>query len=330
VTSLSLLAATALWAAPAAGAGATAAPDPVEFPLPWQDPSAIGRLFLQLPFQDPEVTPRGRVRVGARLQYSNHLLVESSPTMSAEIDFESLAATPSVQVGLGDGVELQAALPFQADFGGVLDGVIDAVERGVHATPGPRRGRPPGMTRFRLRREDGTGVEYVEPTVGLGDAWGGVKVALATGRPGPALSLRGALKLPTGRPGFGSGTVDLGVGAQIAWDGHPVTFHLEVDAVAPTGDLQGAGLPTRLYGAAQGGLSVRLGRDVALHLQMSAHLSPVYTDLDVLSKWTFYVVAGVSVRLGAAGLLRIGIAENVVTPYRGADFAVLADGGLQL
>jgi hypothetical protein len=328
VTSLSLLAAATLCAVPAADA--TAAPDPVEFPLAWQDPSAIGRLFPQLPFQDPEVTAGGRVRLGARLQYSNHLLVESSRTMSAEIDLESLAAIPSVRVGLGDGVELQAALPFQADFGGVLDGVIDAVERGVHATPGPRRGRPPGMTRFRLRSADGTGVDYVEPTAGLGDAWGGVKVAVASRGPGPAVSLRGAVKFPTGRPGFGSGAVDLGVGAQLAWDGHPVTFHLEVDAMAPTGDLQGAGLPSRLYGAAQGGLSVRLGRDVALHLQMSAHLSPVYTDLDVLSRWTFYVVAGVSVRLGPAGLLRIGIAENVITPYRGSDFALLAEGGLQL
>ena len=72
------------------------------------------------------------------------------------------------------------------------------------------------------------------------------------------------------------------------------------------------------------------GATGALHLQMSAHLSPVHTDLDVLSKWTFYVVAGVSVRLGPAGLLRIGVAENVITPYRGADFALLADGGLQL
>ena len=319
-----LLVLLVLVAVPVAG-GATAAE--VAPPLPWQEAGPIGRMYLQLPFEAPELLPAGEVRVGLQVLYTNSILVDTSPSLSAEIDYESAQVTTSVRYGLSPRVELQAALPVFVNWGGFLDGFISSVEKFFAATSTFRPGRPQGLSIFRLTRPDGTGIDVQGTAAALGDAWGAVKVSLLDGGEGvPAISLHGALKAPTGQPGFGSGTVDLGVGALAAWTQGPVALRLQADVFAPMGTLQGVDLAGRVYGAAQLGVAWQAGEVVSLHAQMSAHLSPVWSDLDLLSGWTFYVVVGATFRIGDAGAIQLGVAENVLTPDRGADFTILLGG----
>jgi hypothetical protein len=295
-------------------------------PLPWQDPGAVDRLFLQLPFDRPEVLAPGSLELRLPLFYTNHLVLGASPGLEAEIDFESVALSPEVRVGLSPGVELQAALPVYAIYGGVLDHLIDRFERFLHATSAARASRPTGLTRFRLVRPDGTGIAIDAPAGGIGDAWLAVKAAMVDGGPGlPALSLRLAVKVPSGGVGFGSGTVDLGAGGILGWTWNPIALRLEVDVFAPMGALQGVDLAGRVYGTAQFGATWAASRVVALQAQVSAHLSPVWSDVREISYWTFYVLAGATFQAGTGARIRAGIAENILTPTRGADITGLLE-----
>jgi hypothetical protein len=295
-------------------------------PLPWQDPAAVNRLFLQLPFEAPGVLPPGAVEVRLPLVYTNHLVLGGGPDLQVEIDFESAVVAPEVHVGLASGLELQAALPFQVDYGGILDAAIGAIERFVHASNPERVGRPTGLTRFRLVRPNGSGIAIDAPRAGLGDAWVGFKASVLDEGPHvPSLSIRGAVKFPTGAPGFGSGNVDLGVGVLLGWTWQPIGLWLETDLFVPTGELQGAQLAARPYGTAQLGFAWAAGHVVTLHAQMSAHLAPVLSDVDEISLWTFYVLLGASFRIDPAVRIRLGIAENILTPSRGADITGLLE-----
>jgi hypothetical protein len=321
----SVLAAAAFVAAGPASAVEVAAP------LPWQEPGAVGRMFLQLPFEEPEVLPPGRVAVGLQLLYTNDFIGDASSTLAVTIDFESAALTPSVRYAIARGVELQAALPVYVNYGGFLDGWIENVEAFFQATSPGRLSTPRNLSVFRLVRPDGAGFDVQGTQAGLGDAWAAVKAAvLDADAAGLALSLRGAMKFPTGAPGFGSGTVDFGFGGLLGWTGGPVGLRLQVDGYLPTGSLQSVGLGTRVYGAAQLGAAFQVSEVVALHAQTSAHLSPVWSDVKFISYWTFYVLLGATFRVGPAGAVQVGVTENIFTPTRGADFTVLVNGRVSL
>ncbi len=299
----------------------------MEGPLPWQEPGAVGRMYLQLPFEAPEVLPPGKVLVGLQLLYTNDLIVTSAADLAVIIDFESAATTPSVRFGIAPGVEVQGGLPVYVNYGGVLDSLIPHVEAWFQATNPDRVARPEHQTVFSMLRPDGSGFDLQGPRAGLGDAWGAVKWAVLDGEPDfPDISLRGALKVPTGGIGFGSGTVDLGFGAMAGWGLGPVALRLQADVYAPMGSMQGTGISGRVYGAFQGGLAWQVSRVVALQAQMSAHLAPVWSDVRGISWWTFYALLGATLRLGDAGVLHLGLAENVLTPFRGADLTLLVDG----
>jgi hypothetical protein len=284
-------------------------------------------MFLQLPFEDAAVLPPGRLAVGLQLLYTNHFISDTTQTLVADIDFESAAVTPSVRYAVAPGVEVQAALPVYVNYGGFLDGWIENVEAFFGANSPGRLFIARNRSVFRMQRPDGAGFDVQGTQAGLGDAWAAVKAAVIDAEAeGLALSVRGAMKVPTGAPGFGSGTVDFGLGGMLGWTGGPVGLRVQADVFLPTGDLQGVGLGTRVYGAAQFGAAFQVGEVVALHAQMSAHLSPVWSDMKFISYWTFYVLLGATFRLGPAGAIQVGVAENVFTPTRGADFSMLVNG----
>ncbi len=308
-------------------AASAAVAEDVEGPLPWQEPGAVGRMYLQFPFEAPEILPVGKVQLGLQLLYTNDAIVTDGPDVSVVIDFESAALTPSVRWGIAPGVEVQGALSVYVNYGGFLDGFIQHVENLFEASGIGRMNRPPGQTVFSMLRPDGSGFDLQGPRAALGDAWGGLKWAVLEGGSGvPGISLRGGLKAPTGSVGFGSGTVDLGFGAMAGWGLGPVAVRLQADVYAPMGTMQGSGLDGRPYGAFQGALTWQASRVVALHAQMSAHLSPVWSEAWGITWWTFYALVGANFRIGDAGALQVGVAENVLTPFRGADLTFLVDG----
>jgi hypothetical protein len=283
-------------------------------------------MFLQLPFQEPAVVEPGTLRAEAQLSYANSILVATSPSLALDVDLESAGLLGLLRYGLTRGVEAQLGVPVIVDYGGFLDGPIEAFERALGATPMPGRlNHPPNLARFRLTRPDGSGVWRDGAGAGLGDVWAGLKARLLDEAGAiPALSLRVVVKAPTGRPPYGSGEVDLGASLSAGWALGQVALWLQLDAVAPTAGLRDAHLATRLYGAGQLGAAVAVSAAVSLHAQWAAHLSPFSrTGLAPLDEATHYLLAGTTVALSRSLQIEVAFAENVFSPAWGADFTVL-------
>ena len=187
-------------------------------PLAWQEPAPLARLFLQLPFEAPEVLAERALEVGVRLLYSNSLLSARSDELTLDVHVETAQPTAWLRYGLASGIEVQLSVPFVVDYGGFLDRPIEEVE-GWFAFSNPQRnGRPRNVAHFQLTRPDGSGILRDGPGSGLGDAWAALKVLVAGGGgSGGSLAVRGALKLPTGKLPFGSEELDMGRGADITF-----------------------------------------------------------------------------------------------------------------
>ncbi len=300
-------------------------------PIPWQQPAGLQRLFLQLPFEAPSVAPPGSFDCELRLIYSNTIMVAQGSAASVDIDVETAQLTALLRYGVTSGVELQLGLPFYVDYGGFLDGPIEWVEGLFHAANPERGTRPRGESRYRVSYRSAA-VALDSPEAGLGDAWVGVKGVLLEDAGGwPSLALRAALKFPTGRFPFGSGEFDAGGSLLLGWAFAPVALRLQLDVAVPTAGLQVIGIPTRAYGAVQLGVAIRLGSSVALHAQASADTSPLRgTGLDEVDGGVRYVLVGASVGVSRSVELDFAAVENVFSPYRGADFAVVVDARLRL
>lgn len=308
-----------------AGWGGRARASPIECPepVPWQEPSPLMRLFLQFPFEGPATVPPGALRGDAHLVYSNSLLVARNDAFALDVHVETAELTTTFRRGVRGGVEIQLALPAMLDSGGFLDRPIEVVEGWFDAANPQRAGRPRGTAVFRLLRGDGTGIDRLGTGAGIGDAWGGVKVELAAQRGmRPALSIRGGVKVPTGRSPFGSGTVDVGGSVLSGWTGERLAVRLEIDGAAPTGELRAPRIRTRPYATAQAGLAWEATGRLVLHGQVSGHLSPLEgTGIPQVDAPTFYVLAGLGVAIPAGLEVTGALVENVFSPYRGADVA---------
>ncbi len=303
------------------GGEAVAAP-----PLPWREPAPPARMFLQLPFGAPSVVEAGTVRAEAQLSYANSILVASSPSLTLDVDMESVEFLGFFRYGLWPGVEVQLGVPAVADYGGILDGPVQWGESAFGATSMPGRlDHPRGLARFRLNRPDGSGVRKDGAGAGLGDVWAGLKARLADQADAfPETSLHAVVKAPTGRPPYGSGEMDLGASVSAGWRHGRAGLWLQLDAIAPTGTLSQARFPTRVYGAAQLGAALAVSGAVTLHAQWATHLSPfARTGLAPLDETTHYLVAGSSVSLSSSLALEAAAAENVFSPAWGADFTLL-------
>jgi hypothetical protein len=310
-----LLVALASLAAHAADTDPVLAP-----PLPWREPAPLARLFLQLPFESPDVVPPGALALRLDLLYSNSLLEAQNDALALDVHVETAQPTLSLRYGLAPRVEASLGIPFFVDYGGFLDQTIQTVEGWFHAANPQRRLFPANKRRFRLTRPDGSGIADYRSAAGLGDIWGTLKVGLPIPLDAVKVALRGAVKAPTGRLPFGSEEFDLGASLLASWSSRRTAVRLQVDFMTPTASLPAVHIHTRHYGAVQLGVLQRLGDRFGLFVQASGHLSPLRsTGLQQLDNTTAYLLVGVDVALSRSVHLDAGVVENIFSPYRGAD-----------
>jgi hypothetical protein len=290
-------------------------------PLPWREPAPLARLFLQLPFEAPEVVPAGSLTVRLDLLYSNSLLLAQNAGLALDVDVETAQPTLLFRYGLAHRVEAELGIPFIIDYGGFLDRPIEIVEGWFNAANPQRRQVPRNRRRFHLTRPDGSGITDGGPAAGLSDIWTGLKVSLPIPLEAVQVALRGAVKLPTGRLPLGSEEIDLGASLLASWSSRHTAVRLELDFVAPTEkNLPAIHIHARRYGALQLGVIQSLSDRVALLVQASRHLSPLgSTGLDQLDASTAYVLVGVKIALSRSVHLDAAVVENIFSPMRGAD-----------
>ena len=300
---------------------ATAEPTPLR-PIPWRNPAPLDRLFLQQPFEAPE--PEGS---GVSVQFlSANMFLQGGRRGGFQYDIDEEIATFSFtgQLRIGERWGLSVMVPLVLQYGGWLDPVIDGVEKLLHARSA-RRGSTPFQTIARFGTPGGPVLEQEGPGASLGDVTVGAQGWLAT-QEGvrPAVALRAALKFPTGGGLAGSGTWDVGAGVLAGWEAGFFAAHLAFDVAIPRGRLHVLELPTRPYASLQVGLGFRASEAVGLHLQVSGHTSPLRVDdAPGVSGPTYYVLAGAEWQVAPEASIALSVAENFLSPGRGADFSVL-------
>ncbi len=295
----------------------------VASPIPWQDPAPPDRLFLQQPFEAPEVVGPSVIELSARLLYANIILVENVPSqVSYTFDEETGTLLLGARYGLGERFDISATLPVVLQYGGFLDSPIEFVEKLVGQENPTRFERPRNLTVFQITLPDGRTVERLVPGVGLGDLTFAVKGQLVVQHGlWPALSLGLALKLPTGGTTYGSGEADLGGSVLLGWTLGRVALRFALDLDVPTTSTALIGIPTRVYGALQGGIAIELGAGIALQIQGAAHRPPL--DIGRLGQDSYYALLGVTAALSRSLRLEAATAENVFCPGRGSDITFL-------
>ncbi len=295
----------------------------VASPLPWQDPAPPDRLFLQQPFEAPEVIGPNVVELSARLLYANIILVGNVPgQVSYTFDEETGTLLLGVRQGLGERLEFGLTLPVVLQYGGVLDSAIELVEQVLGQENPTRFQRPKNLTVFQITLPDGRTVGRTAPGTGLGDTTLSLKGQLLVQHgPWPAVALSLALKLPTGGPTYGDGETEFGGALLVGWTFGRVALRLALDVAVPTESTALVGIPTRVYGAIQAGVAVELGAGIALQFQTAIHRAPL--DLPKLGQDSYYLLLGLTAQLSRGLRLEAGAAENIFSPGRGSDVTLL-------
>jgi hypothetical protein len=300
---------------------------PLAEPIPWQDPAALAVPFLQLPFESPVPLDPGRMKLELQTLYAANIFRARSSQLSVDIDVETARPTLLLHYGLPRGVELELAVPGVFDYEGFLDGTIKSVE-GLFNTMNPLRAGPsPRAGRFSVTRPDGSGVSWVGHDGGPGDLWGGLKAQLrAQDGPLPALSLRLALKVPTGRFPYGSGNLEAGSGLLAGWQLGDTSILAEGDVMVPTGAIPALGLGTRPHAAIQLGVAQRLSPSLTLMAQVSAHGAGIAkVHIGDVDGWAYYGLAGIRARPTHDTSLGFALVENFIHTERGADITAVLD-----
>lgn len=293
-------------------------------PLPFQEPSPVPRLFLQPAMDAPEGLAAGRVSGTLRLLYSNSILEGASRRHTLDIDMEEAHLLAELRWAPTDRVELRLALPVMLDWGGFLDAPIDAVERLANVSNPERLARARGRTRFLLTGPGGA-IDRSHAGGGMGDVVLGARLGIwsACG-PRPAIALRAAVKVPSAALPWGSGTLDVGGGVLAGWRGERTALRLALDVTAPTAGVRIVALDTRPFASAQAALARSVSDRTTLHVQLSAHGSPIRrSGIRELDGPDAYVVAGATTRLPRRLALELGVAEGIFSPYRGTDLTLL-------
>ncbi|MEP6892077.1 MAG: DUF3187 family protein, partial [Nitrospirota bacterium] len=177
---------------------------------------------------------------------------DQGPQASVTMKFETLRSGVFLRYGATERWEISMEVPVLNRSHGFMDGPIQAVER-VTTGLSPARnelGQSPYV--FNISRGGRTVASGSEGAVGLGDStvMSKYQLLLETALM-PAVSIRTAIKLPTGDEGqfFGSGSPDFGLGlaAEKGFAGRWVVYG-NFNGVVPTGRVAGMALHPTISG----------------------------------------------------------------------------------
>jgi hypothetical protein len=206
--------------APAVTAGQTEALEPRDWrrPLGNRNQVPLALLFVSLTPEGASTIDKGQLEIDAVFDYSNMIFHRETETELLHLDMEYLRTLFSVKRGFGAGFELGVELPFYAYFGGILDPFVSSFHQTFGLPNALRGSTPPGLTQFAFRRGGEVILEGSGTLEGMGDLTILAKKELLRA-PSADLSLRGAVKLPTGDPSelTGSGAADVGLGFAYDW-----------------------------------------------------------------------------------------------------------------
>ncbi len=283
-------------------------------PFPVRNFQAFQQLVLSLPGDRAAVVKPGTLDVRLELAETASIYDENSPQAKVTVKFETLRSGLFLRYGATDKLELGLEIPVLYRYQGFLDGAITAVE---HATTGlaPARAALKNTNFvFNVTRNGQTIMSGGPGALGLGDTTLMSKYQLLSeGAATPAVSLRGAVKLPTGDQSdfFGSGSPDFGLGLAVEklvagrW-----MLYGNVTGVFPTGTIAGLGLRPTVSGLAA--IEYLWSENLSITAHFDYYSSPFHgTGANAFDLGVAESVLGFSYRVAPHFLWQVYAVENL-------------------
>jgi len=296
-------------------------------PAPVRNYQPIQLIFLNLPFERARTLPAGAIDVHLETVESNTIATASNDQVEAQLKLETNRTVIGGKVGLRPGLEVGLDIPFISHFGGFLDPFIDGVEH-AFGTFNPERDLYPDNSfgAFSVQQPHATLFQGKRQVFELGDLWASGKQELLN-EPGlPLVSLRAAVKAPTGRASavFGSGKPDFGLGfaaeyQPLAW----LVLYGDLSGIFPVGPITPARLtlnPMLNQGVAA---EAMVWRPFSLLLQQETYTSPIHgVGTRILSGTVVELTMGANLRWRDL-LFQFAAVDNISPVATAADFSVL-------
>lgn len=295
-------------------------------PIPVRNFQPIQLIFLNLPFERARVQTAGHFELHLETAESNEIATNQG-VLDATLKFETNRTVLGGSVGVGHGFEVGLDVPMISRFGGFLDPVIDSVED-LFGNFNAERTLFPNNSfgAFHVQRGDVTLFDGKDQSFNLGDIWMTGKYEAWHPENWPLVSLRAAIKFPTGRAGgvYGSGKPDFGLGVAVEhqfldW----LITYGNLALIYPVGPITPGSLTLNPIVTEGVAFEARIFRPVSLLLQQEMYTSPFHgTGAPLLDGTAVELTGGVNVAV-ASLLFQLAIIDNVNGVATSADFTLL-------
>ncbi|HZC82153.1 MAG TPA: DUF3187 family protein [Nitrospiraceae bacterium] len=269
-------------------------------PFPVRNFQPIQQLVLNMPGDRAAVLKQGVLDVRLELAETASIFRDGGPQTSVTMKFETLRSGLFLRYGATERWEFSVEVPVLYRYQGFMDGPIKSVERLTSDVAPARNALSQTDYAFNISRGGRTIASGRDGAVGLGDSTviSKYQVLLETASM-PAVSVRTALKLPTGDEGqfFGSGSPDFGLGLAVekGFGGRWVVYS-NLNGVVPTGRIAGIAVQPTISGLVA--VEYLWSENLSFTTQFDYYSSPFHgTGTRVLDKGVTESVAGFSYRL---------------------------------
>lgn len=200
-------------------------------------------LFIGLPGDRAAVLPPKALDVRLELAETATIFNEQSSAINAQVKFETLRSGLFLRYGFMERLELGVEIPVYYRSRGFLGGAIRAIERATTGLNPARAALENTSFAFRISRNGQVVMQGGDDHMGLGDITLSTKYQAMTEQQWrPTLSLRAAIKLPSGDSArfFGSGHSDFGIGIAMEKKlGAQWMAYANANGLFPTGSVSG-------------------------------------------------------------------------------------------
>jgi hypothetical protein len=295
-------------------------------PFPVRNFQPLQQLVLSLPGDRAAVVKPGTLDVRLELAETASVYNENSPPTTVTVKFETLRSGLFLRYGATEKLELGLEVPVLYRYEGFMNGAITVTERATTGLNPARDALKNTNFIFNVTRNGQTIMSGGPGAVGLGDTTLMSKYQLLTeGAAMPAVSLRGAVKLPTGDQAdfFGSGSPDFGLGLAVEklvagrW-----MLYANMTGVVPTGTIAGLGLRPTFSGLAA--IEYLWSENLSITTHFDYYSSPFHeTGAQAFDRGITESVLGLNYRVVSHFLWQVYAVENLdFITGSAADFTV--------